>query len=51
MSIFLLVCLVFILSALFSENPDVYDIPEEFQSFPEVAQMKILCDDRYGYLI
>lgn len=50
MSLLLLIGLILLLSVLFSNDSSVYDIPEEFQNCPEVAQMKALCNDRYELL-
>lgn len=51
MSLFLLIGLVLLFSVLFSSNSDVYDIPEEFQNCPEVAEMKAFYNDRYEFLL
>lgn len=52
MSMLLLVGLILLLSVLFPENVDVYDIPKEFENCPEVQQMKVFYEniDRYLYL-
>lgn len=47
MSMLLLIGLILLLSILFPENVDVYEIPKEFQDCPEVKQMKIFYEDRY----
>lgn len=50
MSMLLLIGLILLLSILFPENVDVYAIPKEFQSCPEVEQMKLFYEDRDKYL-
>ncbi|MFL0252515.1 endoglucanase [Clostridium neuense] len=47
MSMLLLIGLILLLSILFPENVDIYEIPKEFQNCPEVEQMKIFYEDRY----
>lgn len=45
MSIFLIVGLMFFISALLPEDLDVFAIPKEFENCPEISHLKVY--DKY----